>query len=123
MTRRTVLKLKPFAFHSDFSPQPKDDPQTGEAQVSMTAKELAALISQAKAEGAEEARAGFPHEAETRFQASAERLNQAMSDLAELIETLETANGEQAFPPQTQTLLRRVASRIIDGQRDLFGTN
>lgn len=119
--RRSVSKLKPFEFQSDFSAPPATEPET-EDRLSISAKELAALVAQARSEGEASAAAAFAGggEAEARLKASTAKLNDALADLVELAVHLEASAKSDGLSEEARRLINQAASRIIDGQGDLF---
>lgn len=119
MSRRMVQSFQPFAFQSDFS-SGAPEAQDGEVRIPVTAQELAALYAQARAEGAAEMAAHQSSGDAVRLSESTEKLNAALADLVELARHLEAHAADSSLTDEARRLINLAASRIIDGQGELF---
>lgn len=118
MSRRAIQTVRPFAFQSDFSSDHAEE--NGEERLSLSARELATLFAEARAEGAA---AMAEHQSggdAARLAESTEKLNAALADLVELARHLESTASDPTTAHEARRLINRAASRIIDGQGDLF---
>lgn len=118
MSLRAVKTFTPFAFQSDFS-KPASEAD-GEERLSLTARELATLFAEARAEGAAAMAAQQSGGDAARLAESTEKLNAALADLVELARHLEASAADPSTADEARRLINRAASRIIDGQGDLF---
>lgn len=118
MSRRAVQTFKPFAFESDFSSNCTED--DGEERLSLSARDLAALFAEARAEGAAAMAAHQSGGDAARLADSTEKLNAALADLVELARHMEASAADPKVTDEARRLINRAASRIIDGQGDLF---
>jgi len=119
MTARAIKSVTPFDFRADFGPQPEeiaDDP----ARASFTGEELAALITQVRAETlAEVAQRGAETENE-RLSAVTAELAQAMEEIAEVMRLIESIQFHATTEARLRSLIDGAAARIVSGQGDLF---
>lgn len=118
-TLRAVKSVADFDFRSDFGPQAEpvaDDP----ARVSFTGEELAALITQVRAEAlAEAARRAAESESE-RLAAVTAELSQAMDEIAQVMRLIESSQYQATTEARLRSLIDGAAARIVSGQGDLF---
>lgn len=116
---RAIKSVTPFAFRSDFGPQPEEvaeDP----ARVSFTGEELAALITQVRAETlAEVARLKADTESERLASVTAE-LTQALDEIAAVMNLIGSAQYHATTEARLRSLIDGAAARIVSGQGDLF---
>ena len=119
MTVRALKTVTPYDFRADFGPQPEaasDDP----ARVNFTGEELAALITQVRAETlAEVARLKTETESE-RLAAVTAELSQAMDEIAAVMRLIETSQFHATTETRLRSLIEGAAARIVSGQGDLF---
>ena len=113
---RRASSITPFEFQSDFAPPKADTPD----RVEMSVADFMSYLSQARAEGLMEGRAGVASEEASRMEAAADNLNAALSDLVKLAEYLEVASGTDGTPDEVRALIKSAAQRLVDGQGDLF---
>jgi len=116
--KRRVEKIEPYPFASDFSaPAP-----TSVETVNMTTHDLALLLSDAQASGASIARNdALAAEAEKLAQASGE-LKKVLAGIVDLAAHLEQAAIDETDRADALERVRRLATVVIEGQGDLFGT-
>ncbi|WP_291074935.1 hypothetical protein [Hyphomonas sp.] len=119
MIHRAVKSVTPFDFRSDFSPaQPvQADPDPA---VSLTTPELLQMLAEARAEGAEMAKAEAARADLAHLQTATNALNEALANLVALTGHLEACAYEEGFSERAHALVRATARTILDGQGDLF---
>lgn len=119
MNTRAVKSVTPFEFRSDFGPQPEDvaaDP----ARVSFTGEEIAALITQVRAETlADVAKLKTETESE-RLAAVTAELSQALDEIAEVMRLIAASQYQANTEARLRSLIDGAAARIVSGQGDLF---
>ena len=119
MTRSAVKTVTDFVFQSDFqapAPAHEDDINT----VSVTARELAELLANARAEGMAAAHTRFENEHADRLNAASDALKTALTDLLALAEHLDQSPLSAGLQCQANQLIATACAHIVSGQRDLF---
>jgi hypothetical protein len=119
MIHRAVKSVTPFDFRSDFSavPPAQADPDPA---VSLTTPELLQMLAEARAEGAEMAKAEAARADLAHLQTATNALNEALANLVALTGHLEACAYEEGFSERAHALIRATARTILDGQGDLF---
>jgi hypothetical protein len=122
MITRAVKQVQPFAFQSDFGPQPIEAAPAAAplSQVTLSPAELAALLADARADGLAEGAARALRAEDDRLQAVTGKLNQALANLVALAGHLEAGANDSHATETALRLINATARRIIDGQGDLF---
>lgn len=119
MTARAVKSVSAFDFRADFGPQAEDvaaDP----TRVSFTGEEVAALITQVRAETlAEVAKIKSETESE-RLSAVTAELTQALDEIAEVMRLIASSQYHATTEARLRSLIDGAAARIAGGQGDLF---
>lgn len=119
MTARAVKSVSAFDFRADFGPQAEDvaaDP----ARVSFTGEEIAALITQVRAETlADVAKIKTETESE-RLSAVTAELTQALDEITEVMRLIASSQFHATTEARLRSLIDGAAARIAGGQGDLF---
>jgi len=119
MTARAVKSVTAFDFRSDFGSQAEEvaaDP----ARVSFTGEEVAALITQVRAETlAEVAKMKSVTESE-RLSAVTAELTQALDEITEVMRLIASSQYHATIEARLRSLIDGAAARIAGGQGDLF---
>ncbi len=115
MTQAPAPRLSPFEFRATF-----DASAHAADTVSLRAEELAALLAEARAEGAHATRRDLGAAHDKRLKQVADDLRAALRDLADLAGAIDAAPVDSAAKSRSKTLIKSVCQRIIDGQGDLF---
>lgn len=119
MSTRAVKSVAPFDFRADFGPQPEDI-SADAARVSFTGEELAALITQVRAETlAEVAKLKTETESE-RLAAVTAELSQALDEISEVMRLIAASQYQASTEARLRSLIDGAAARIVSGQGDLF---
>lgn len=119
MSTRAVKSVTPFDFRADFGPQ-TEDVAADAARVSFTGEELAALITQVRAETlAEVAKLKTESESERLAAVSAE-LAQALAEISEVMRLIAASQYQASTEARLRSLIDGAAARIVSGQGDLF---
>lgn len=125
--RRAVKKIEAFEFRGDFAPVPCDSDKTpekpteeAEDKISLSGPQLAALLSEARAEGINEALAACDTSDQDKLACVTTRLNEALANLVVLSEVLENMAEENAHAERSLFLIKAAASNITEGQGELF---
>jgi hypothetical protein len=114
--RRSIENLKPFPFESDFSAPRKDDPE----QITLSASDLATLLSETRKSTAELVRNdALAEQADTLSNVSGD-LKSVMTRIVDLAAYLETAAIDEHDRQQAMENVRRIASTVLEGQGELF---
>jgi hypothetical protein len=120
--QRAVKFLQPFDFRSDFTPQP--DPELPalpvEEKITLSAPDLAMLLTEARAEAHAAAMSMKHDEQNARLQQVTENLTDALANLVSLAGHLESSAYSDGFRQSALRLVTATAQRIVDGQGDLF---
>lgn len=133
MTQRIVKTVQPFEFRSDFQPAPtgadaivvEEPPEADndtEERISLTAPELAELLSMARSEGVTEALQMRSEEMREDLSGVTSELTNALGSLVTLAEHIEVSGLAQGACQKTLDLINAATKRIADGQGDLFST-
>jgi hypothetical protein len=120
--QRAVKFLQPFDFRSDFAPQPEPELPAlpVEEKITLSAPDLAMLLTEARAE-AHAAAMSMKHDAQNaRLQQVTENLTDALANLVSLAGHLESSAYSDGFRESALRLVKIAAQRIVDGQGDLF---
>jgi hypothetical protein len=118
MTTRAVESVSAFDFRADFGPQPEK--VAAPARVSFTGEEIAALITQVRAETlAEVARVRTESESERLAGVTAE-LAHALDEIAEVMRLISSTQYHATTEARLRSLIDGAAARIAGGQGDLF---
>ena len=114
--KRRVEHIEPYPFASDFSA-----PATQQSdKIELSTQDLALLLADAQASGAEIARNdALAEQAEVLSKASSE-LKQVLSGIIDLASCLEQASIDEADRQAALDQVRRLATIVIDQQGDLF---
>ncbi len=122
MIQRAVKSLQPFDFRSDFTPPPEPDVPAlpVEEKITLSAPDLAMLLTEARAEAHAAAMSLKHDEQNARLQQVTENLTEALSNLVSLAGHLETSAYSDGFRESALRLVTATAQRIVDGQGDLF---
>lgn len=117
--KRRIENLKPFPFQSDFSV-----PQCGEPdQITLSAADLAALLSDTRVSTAELVRNDtLAEHADTLSNVSGD-LKSVMTRIVDLAAYLETAAIDEHERKHAIENVRRLASTVLEGQGELFSEN
>ena len=119
MSTRAVKSVTPFDFRADFGPQ-AEDAASDAARVSFTGEELAALITQVRAETlAEVAKLKTETESE-RLAAVTAELAQALDEISEVMRLIASSQYQASTEARLRSLIDGAAARIVSGQGDLF---
>ena len=119
MTARAVKSVTAFEFRSDFGPQ-AEEAATEPALVSFTGEEVAALITQVRAETlAEVAKIKTQTESE-RLSAVTAELTQALDEITEVMRLIASSQYHATTEARLRSLIDGAAARIAGGQGDLF---
>jgi len=118
MTRRPVSSLSAFDFKGDFSAQTPVNQADG--TVAVSAAELAALLSDARAEGAASAKDEASDERTARLESISDQMRRALAELLKLAECLDQVKLPADAQTNARSLLSTACQMIIDGQGDLF---
>jgi hypothetical protein len=122
MTARAIKTVAPFAFRSDFGPQPEDAAPDEPARVSFTGEEVAGLIAQVRAETlAEVAQRQAVSESE-RLTVLAQDLRAALGEIVQVMSHIEAVQFDAATEARLRGAVEAAAGRVIRGQADLFET-
>lgn len=114
--KRRIEKIEPFPFASDFSPPKASEPET----LSLTAQDLALLLSDAQAGGAAIARNDALAEEAERLARTSEDLKKVLTSIVDLAAHLEQAAIDESDRNAALERVRRLAAIVIEGQGDLF---
>lgn len=119
MTARAVKSVSAFDFRADFGPQAEGvaaDP----SRVSFTGEEVAALITQVRAETlAEVAKRNAEAESERLAKVTAE-LSTALGEIVQVMSLIENSEFTAATETRLRGLIEAVAGRVARQQGDLF---
>jgi hypothetical protein len=120
--QRAVKSLQPFDFRSDFNPQPEPEVFTPpvEEKITLSAPDLAMLLTEARAEAHAAAMSLKHDEQAARLKQLTENLTEALANLVSLAQHLETSAYSDGFRQSALRLVTATAQRIVDGQGDLF---
>lgn len=114
--KRRIENIQPYPFSSDFSAPPAKSDDT----LTISAAELALLLSDAQAGGASIARNdSLAEQAEHLAHVSAD-LRKVLASIVDLAACLETAAIDEHDRTEALDRVRRLAAIVIDGQSDLF---
>ncbi|MEO0607262.1 MAG: hypothetical protein AAFY82_03465 [Pseudomonadota bacterium] len=114
--KRRIDKIEPFPFASDFSAPQTHGPET----VSITAQDLALLLSDAQAGGAAIARNDALAAEAERLARTSEDLKKVLTSIVDLAAHLEQAAIDESDRNDALQRVRRLAAIVIEGQGDLF---
>lgn len=121
MTVRAVKSLTEFAFRNDFAPPDRNPDRHDEpGTLRLSAGELASLLAEARAEGADAERARDAARESERLEAVSARLRQALEELLRLAECLDQAALPDDAARDAKALMASACQQIVDGQGDLF---
>ncbi len=122
MIRRAVKSLQPFDFRSDFTPPPEPDVPTlpVEEKITLSAPDLAMLLTEARAEAHAAAMSLKHDEQNARLQQVTDNLTEALANLVSLAGHLESSAYSDGFRESALRMVTATAQRIVDGQGDLF---
>lgn len=119
MTARAIKSVADFSFRADFGAQP-DEAAADPTRVSFTGEEVAALITQVRAETlAEVAKLRTETESE-RLSAVTAELTQALDEITEVMRLIASAQYHVKTEARLRSLIDGAAARIAGGQGDLF---
>lgn len=120
--QRAVKSLQPFDFRSDFTlpPEPEQPVFPAEEKITISAPDLAMLLTEARAEAHAAAMSMKHDEQNARLQQLTENLKEALANLVRLAGHLETSAYSDGFRQSALRLVTATAQRIVDGQGDLF---
>lgn len=119
MTTRAVKSVATFDFRPDFGPQGESD-ATDPSRVSFTGEEVAALITQVRADTlAEVAKMKSVTESE-RLSAVTAELSQALDEISQLMRLIASCQYHATTEARLRSLIDGAAARIAGGQGDLF---
>jgi hypothetical protein len=120
--QRAVKFLQPFDFRSDFAPQPEPELPAlpVEEKITLSAPDLAMLLTEARAEAHAAAMSMKHDEQNARLQQVTENLTDALANLVSLAGHLESSAYSDGFRESALRLVKIAAQRIVDGQGDLF---
>ena len=120
--QRAVKSLQPFDFRSDFTlqPEPEQPVFPVEEKITLSAPDLAMLLTEARAEAHAAAMSMRHEEQNVRLQQLTENLKEALANLVTLAGHLETSAYSDGFRQSALRLVTATAQRIVDGQGDLF---
>ena len=120
--RRAVKSLQAFDFRSDFTPQPEPvvPAPPAEEKITLSAPDLAMLLTEARAEAHAAAMSLRNDEQNARLQQVTDQLKEALSNLVSLADHLEAGAYADGFRETALRLVTATAQRIVDGQGDLF---
>ncbi|MEZ5999139.1 hypothetical protein [Hyphomonas sp.] len=123
--QRAVKSLKPFDFRSDFTlqPEPEMPALPVEEKITLSAPDLAMLLTEARAEAHAAAMSIKHDEQNARLQQVTENLTDALANLVSLAGHLESSAYSDGFRESALRLVTIAAQRIVDGQGDLFAQN
>ncbi len=119
MKRTAVKTVSDFAFRSDFTPPPEPTTDTADV-VSVTASELAQLLSTARAEGLAAAQVQFETAHTARMDAVSGQLKTALENLVQLAACLDASHLAHPEKSEIKGLITDTCVNIVNGQRDLF---
>ncbi len=114
--KRQIAKLKPFPFESDFSAPRPENPDV----ITMSAADLAALLSEERVATAELVRNDTLVEQADKIGAVSSDLKAVMQRIVDLAANLETAAIDEHDRQQALENVRKLASTILEGQGELF---
>lgn len=114
--KRRIESLKPFPFESDFSAPKPADPEL----ITLSAADLAALMAEARESAAAMTRDDALTEHAAQMEAAIEKLKDALAAIVQLAAHLESAAIDEADRQTALANVRKLASRLIDSQGDLF---
>lgn len=120
--KRAVKSLQPFDFRSDFAPQPAPEVPAlpVEEKITLSAPDLAMLLTEARAEAHAAAMAMKHDQQNAHLQQVTENLTEALANLVSLAGHLEASAYSDGFRETALHLVTATAQRIVDGQGDLF---
>jgi len=120
--QRAVKYLQPFDFRSDFTlqPEPELPASPAEEKITLSAPDLAMLLTEARAEAHAAAMSMKHDEQNARLQQLTENLKEALANLVTLAGHLESSAYSDGFRQSALRLVTATAQRIVDGQGDLF---
>ena len=120
--QRAVKSLQPFDFRSDFTPQPEPELPAlpVEEKITLSAPDLAMLLTEARAEAHAAAMSMKYDEQNARLQQVTENLTDALANLVSLAGHLESSAYSDGFRESALRLVKIAAQRIVDAQGDLF---
>lgn len=120
--QRAVKSLQPFDFRSDFTSQPEPEMPVFpvEEKITLSAPDLAMLLTEARAEAHAAAMSMKHDEQNARLQQVTENLTDALANLVSLAGHLESSAYSDGFRESALRLVTIAAQRIVDGQGDLF---
>lgn len=107
--------LAPFDFRADFSQQ-----ETGPAEVRLTPEEVIALIGKVRADTIAEAQRQQSTETLERLEGAASALREALGQVVGLMSQIEAIGYDGASEERLRAAVNLTATRLIDGQGDLF---
>ena len=114
--KRRIETITPYPFASDFS---APEPNQGDT-VQMSTRELALLLSDAQASGAEIARNDALAQEADKLSKASNELKQVLAGIVDLAACLEHASISEADRQDALERVRRLAAVVIDQQGDLF---
>lgn len=117
MSRRAIKTMTAFEFRGDFT-YPTD--MSGPDTVSLTAAELATMLSNARAEGEQSATMRLNTQLTERLGSISDQLKQALTELLKLADCLDKASLPDTARHEVHSLMRVACQLIVDGQGDLF---
>ncbi len=114
--KRRIEKIEPYPFASDFSAPvaPVSD------KIELSREDLALLLADAQASGAEIARNDVLAEEAESLSKTTTELKQVLAGIVELAESLESAAIDESDRQIALDRVRRLAAIVIDQQADLF---
>ena len=114
--KRRIEKIEPFPFASDFSAPNVSNPDT----LTLSAQDLALLLSDAQAGGASIARNDALAEEAERLAKTSEDLKKVLAGIVDLAAHLEQAAIDEGDRKTALERVRRLAAVVIEGQGDLI---
>ena len=114
--KRQITKLKPFTFESDFSAPRAEEPDV----ITMSASDLAALLSEERIATADLVRNDALTDQADKIEGVSNDLKAVMQRIVDLAAYLETAAIDEHDRQQALDNVRKLASTVLDGQRELF---
>ncbi len=114
--KRRIETIEPYPFASDFSAPETSGPDT----LTLSAQDLALLLSDAQAGGASIARNDALAEEAEKLAKTSDDLKKVLAGIVDLAAHLEQAAIDESDREAALTRVRRLAAVVIEGQGDLF---
>jgi len=120
---RAIKSVTAFDFRADFGAQPepaKEVASEADTRVSFSGEELAALITQVRAETLAEVEQSRADSESERLAAVSAELSQALEEITQVMGLIGAAQYHAVTETRLRSLIDGAAARIVSGQGDLF---